>query len=651
MHPPPRVKATGNSKSWNKTRKLMANIFNQFIQTQSSGIKVETDLDLSKVRLAYGEPANEYEEELINPILWEHLAGYLTETYKIPKGKKNGDQHLKSEVIQNYFQNMMQLVKTSLGPNLSENAKEFFTKCETSERKAWVDGVRNNMGRLTMQRDLGSDNKIVNKAPPIGLTYVKQIIQTYSACPNQPKKNAEIILAIKTTWLASGRGSEVSYLKFPRDFDYDPEFGTIARLPQPKTTEYKNVLLTASPCRHLDWYLAFADFFILNNEAFVGPGDAFSLIPAFAGVKNRSSKLSDTIKAVAFSTNESEGTLPQRKSRLYGYHKQLPAGVCANSLRRGSVDLLASRMPLVNASATSGHKIREKAGNIVEYIGADNAKLVPGYVTLHGFRSPQWGQLGPGVKPPNTECLHKISNLATKQNLRQLAINLFQIDRFEYPHAIRHDACENRTQPGNLFVIIECSLASLIMHFEERHNACEMTEVQNRLKQSFHFVFNREDPVATDCLKRWSAAIRDQFYIDNIHYISCAAHAGTTMQVAGTTMQDAGTTMQDIANGIQHLSKMIDTYTKLPRLNNERLQKIQNDMAALSINFHRPQSQTLPQLPQPPKKKRQRLVLNGGTSKNNDNQSSTQSYAPIFRGPSSKKPKKTRFAKQLVSIY
>jgi hypothetical protein len=86
--PPPRVKATGNSQSWNKTRKLMANIFNQFIQTQSSGIKVETDLDLSKVRLAYGKSANEYEEELTNPILWEHLAGFLTETYKIRRGKK-----------------------------------------------------------------------------------------------------------------------------------------------------------------------------------------------------------------------------------------------------------------------------------------------------------------------------------------------------------------------------------------------------------------------------------------------------------------------------------------------------------------------------------------------------------------------------------
>lgn len=99
-----------------------------------------------------------------------------------------------------------------------------------------------------MQNTALDDSQTSFQATSLNIKDLKLIIQAYSACSQEQKKNAQIILALKTTWLVSGRGSEVSWIKFPRDFSYDREFGVIIRLYQPKTSEYKNVLLSASPC-------------------------------------------------------------------------------------------------------------------------------------------------------------------------------------------------------------------------------------------------------------------------------------------------------------------------------------------------------------------------------------------------------------------
>lgn len=120
--------------------------------------------------------------------------------------------------------------------------------------------------------------------------------------------------------------------------------------------------------RHLDWYLAFGDYCILN-DAFAGPRETeHSLLPMFEKVKNRSTKMSQFIKDVPCRRNNSKSRKTTRKSKLDNHRIQLPDGVCANSLRRGCIDHLTAKMPLLLAIFTTGHSIREKVGNIMEYV-------------------------------------------------------------------------------------------------------------------------------------------------------------------------------------------------------------------------------------------------------------------------------------------
>ena len=114
----PRLTSTGSSVSRNKRLSYVANKFNIFIASDSETIKSVTCLDFSQVRLEHNKPALIHESHLINRLLWEYLAGYLA-NYKIQQGKRHAGNHLKN--AKQYFEDIMDLAKRNLGPNLEQS--------------------------------------------------------------------------------------------------------------------------------------------------------------------------------------------------------------------------------------------------------------------------------------------------------------------------------------------------------------------------------------------------------------------------------------------------------------------------------------------------------------------------------------------------
>ena len=243
-----------------------------------------------------------------------------------------------------------------------------------------------------------------------------------------PAQSAKAAFDLTGLWIAAGRGGETAFQHLGL-LNWDEHFKChVADVAQTKTAKVKKIAIVAGKDRRCDFYLKFGDALALNtNRPIYNAGEPYYLYPELHAVAQPSRKIGSYIKSV-YPVSDG-GALKYKHVAV-----ELPAGLCAGSIRPGVINTLIECMPPEFVVHTTGHELKSKEGSLYEYVDASTPLCIPGAIVLAGWPSLPWGTLGMGPHPPALEYLFMVKSETCKADQIDTVIDkLFHLDSSSPP--------------------------------------------------------------------------------------------------------------------------------------------------------------------------------------------------------------------------
>ena len=239
--------------------------------------------------------------------------------------------------------------------------------------------------------------------------------------------------------------------------------------------------------------------------------------------------------------------------------KSLTSDVTTQGIRKGAVNQLAASMPGEFAVAATGHDMTQTS-KFYEYMQPRVAMLQPAANVLSGWPAPPFGQLGHGPRAPSLDALSS----EDRTNVHKMIMTLWVNERF--PHYVQPD--------GDLWPMLTCSMAALIMYYEKRRVAGEMYPVLKSMRSAWSEVTKPGNSRSSSLmgavhhkLVNMGMQIEARFKADNIH-------------ITGTDRLNG---VQKIIDVVQSLSKVVEMQTK--KL--DKLYALHSEMVVNLSNVHK----------------------------------------------------------------
>ena len=343
-------------------------------------------------------------------------------------------------------------------------------------------------------------------------------------------------MAVKTIWRAAGRAGEPGALNY-NGLRWNELFLTpVIESPQSKPSKLKYVTFPAGIDRHADWLLDFGDQLVFQSREVdhvnmvYGPGETPWLLPSLQG-GNPGTKIADYIK----------GITPGGLDRLYATFavKNLPPNPTAAGIRPGAADTLACSVPAELAVHNTGHDLTGLSAALWNYLQSRIALCIPGAIVLAGWKGLPYGQMGHGPVHPTLQALIDVG--VSIESLEVLIDGLF---------AFCDTTLSKLRVDGELRPMLHCTLATMIMYYEERFEAGEMHTVLEEMRIACKPIAAPGEN-AHDKLKEWGARIHRRFKIDNLHLVDARSHDGveqivTAIKGLSSTVAAQQSTLVDV---------------------------------------------------------------------------------------------------------
>ena len=327
---------------------------------------------------------------------------------------------------------------------------------------------------------------------------------------------------------------------------YDEFFEAhICDIAQTKTSKVKKIAIVAGADRRCDFYLKLGDALALNaNRPIHNPGEPYYLFPELHAVAQPSRKIGSYIKSIY---PVSDGGAVKYTSVAVG---DLPAGLCAGSIRPGVINTLIASMPAELAVHTTGHELKNSQSSIYEYVDASTPLCIPGALVIAGWPAPRRGTLGGGVSPPSLRSLMAIKDFKMEV-LDTLIDKLFHIDTSSPPEFQRG---------GRLRQMIDTAFASMILYHEERMEWLEWRQSCMKLEAIVRKYGGRSD--ARCSIKIWGDLVRRDFTLKNAPLLGRCDESGVVQLAAGLRathgmLSDLTTHIMDLKLENRELKSMV----------------------------------------------------------------------------------------------
>jgi hypothetical protein len=469
------------------------------------------------------------ETTLCDKDVYAGLAQFLVHEYKIAEGDRNAGQRLGCDGVLGIIGALISKAAAKFKATGTDATKLFFT-CnspkETTDAAVWLQGLKRNIRRETMNRARESGAELDESAPSLYLSHTRAMNRAYSL-----EGSGEAALrkfALNAHQQAAGRSTEIAWLSY-ENMRWDPHFTCFdCDLIQQKTAKVKIVVFVAGQDRHACFILSWGDFLALDpGRAIYDPDLTPWLIPSLHHNAKPGTQLTVWVKAL----------LPRELGGAAKYQEvavtTLPLRASATGSRTGTINTLASCMPVELAVQATGHDLTGVSA-FYEYIGADISLNMVSAIPLGGWDPLPWGHLGMGPRPATLEALVEVD----ARLLERCCDDLFRIDSSSPPQLI---------MGGCLRPAVHAALATQIMYYEQRFDAGEMRVMQTRLRNVWSQYFRPGGgTVAGDAssgmgglahatLITWGVLIRNAFDLGNLHLTTRASADGSAQVVGAVT--------------------------------------------------------------------------------------------------------------------
>ena len=224
----------------------------------------------------------------------------------------------------------------------------------------------------------------------------------------------------------------------------------------------------------------------------------------------------------------------------------LPEGLTAGGIRPGGCNTLACAMPVEIVVHTTGHELKGLT-SMAEYIDANLAACMPGYIVLAGFPPLPWGQLGKGPSAPSLDVLTGPgATVSWATGMRNVINGLFQLDTASPPALYDAD--------GRLRPLVHAAFAAIVMYHGERLAAGEMRSVGSKLEALVRrFLAGGGD--ARETILKWGRDIAAKFKADNARLYARSADVGA-VQLA-EAVQSLGTLVGELRGEVAQLKEEV----------------------------------------------------------------------------------------------
>ena len=132
----------------------------------------------------------------------------------------------------------------------------------------------------------------------------------------------------------------------------------------------------------------------------------------------------------------------------------------------GVIEHLCAKMPEFFVALRTGHQLTSVSA-LYEYLGANLVVTMPAAVALAGWTPFPWGQIGKGPSRPTLQSLESLGVRPT--DLEGIIDVTFNLHAGSPPMYL---------QEGALRPTIRTAFASLVMYYDDRHQAAEVPRVQ-----------------------------------------------------------------------------------------------------------------------------------------------------------------------------
>jgi len=486
------IGAGGQSSSWLAQKRNVQRVFDLFRGDVPGGYPPWDEID---------------EATLCSTKIYQQFAHFLTHKYKIESGR-NDTQHYAMDTITGMLGIAIRLAYAKFAPATASVAtKTFFTCLDagTSESSKWLKGVKTGIKRACFQRAMRDGTPMDQSASPVYRSHIEAMNRALSL-EGSPEA-AQRKLVLMSVYYIAGRAGEMTWVTLDA-LEYDPYFEMLfAEVPQEKTSKLKYAAFPAGVNRHCCFFLALGDDLALTRRnPFVQGETMWLLTEVPRGGSSAGTKMTAIMKAL----------LPRGRGGAAKYQNVAVASlrddICAAGLRTGASNSLCSRMPADFVVHATGHDMKG-ASALYEYINPDRALLMPTAIILGGYAPLPWGQLGKAQVGASLGVLTIDDGLRRRMVDDVLGIDSASPSTFKASGALR---------PA-----LEQAVATMIMYYDEREKAHEMSSVLTRMRTVYVDVFldgrnGRAPRDAHDVLVAWGCKIRTKFDLDNLHLTSRA---------------------------------------------------------------------------------------------------------------------------------
>ena len=431
---------------------------------------------------------------------------------------------------------MINVAKNTFKAAGSAETKQFFTLLEersSSVSALWFRGIKATIKRTTFQRAMNGGEEMDKSSPPL---YSES---TQHVAPNEPRVRARgfggicrseahthvresyrwalkraVVCDIKETPVGSllqtslRRGTSRARLlaASPPALFFTRGLCPRARtqIPQSKPSKLKFSAFVAGFVRHLCFFMGLGDALVLSPYVTAyNPDSVGYLCPDLQTTSSPGTKMGSYVRSVM--GRDRGGTEKMDSLKV----PELPDGSSAGGFRPGACNSLAAAMEAEKAIRTTGHDMRATSA-FYEYLNFTRAGVQGSAGVLAGWPAMSWGRNGPGPVAMSLTPLDSIDRVS----LDRVIDELFRLDSASSPSFMVGGA----QRP-----IISAAFGALVMHYEDREKAGEMTKVLARMREIWKGVFR---PSSGDLdgirdahltLVAWGSLIRAEFDVSNLH--------------------------------------------------------------------------------------------------------------------------------------
>eukprot|EP00286_Rhodomonas_abbreviata_P023187 CAMPEP_0181299616 /NCGR_PEP_ID=MMETSP1101-20121128/6444_1 /TAXON_ID=46948 /ORGANISM="Rhodomonas abbreviata, Strain Caron Lab Isolate" /LENGTH=793 /DNA_ID=CAMNT_0023404783 /DNA_START=565 /DNA_END=2946 /DNA_ORIENTATION=+ len=515
LHPqPPKLDPKGNTASTINGKLKAVACLNAFLHQEQ---KYRCTMDALPVHMVCDQD------------LWLEFAHYLLNTHTATTGDP-----VKGGTVVEYLRKALGVARDKFGQHQERKYREFFEVLDRpDDPRNWLKGAIRQVYVARFQEATAKGEEVAKQAWPIYTTHRRDISKALRKCGTL--ESIERNLVIQINGVAAGRPGEIATLSVDV-MTWDPLLHCVrATWPQIKTHKQKIIAFTAGVDRWLCPINSFACAFAagLWQHSVYSDDSLNPLFPKLSKSKSVTCIISQWLdQLVAHEKNTNKAYSAYRVPSL-------SSEITASGQRVGSLNEMAAGGVCAEFNAAvSGHDL-EQASRLWTYLRVETPVLIPGVTVLGGWPGLPYAQLGAGPKTASWQPLLDNGSV-TEATMDSLTDAFLHLNRDLSPPCL--------FSTGELRGFALAMSATLVMYYEPSVIAGEVTTVTCHMRNVMSKVGVSALHAADEMLRKWGAAIKAQFDMDNLH-LTCRTSSETTEHLVASVQQ-----MASMVSGLQQSS-------------------------------------------------------------------------------------------------